>query len=532
MKINLVLILSIATIAALVAVGNDARTVRADVTYSWEYTGTNVYNETGTIFYEFAGLEIGETYRWDLYSVDDRTGQPLQSLGFRQLTPTTTTATTYFGRPIVGPLGPNDNTTVAPSGFQGPVAVVDSNGTILGKHFIASNPAAVNGSGWQDAGGNTGVDDKQVVGGFQVNGFCQNPAAAPINSDGWQHTFIPCSVLTVDGDYAIMHYQIDTTYTPTSDLRIIFFLIPTVDVELTIYIDDILSYQTTQNFVGMDCACVYDAFMIINTSGRVLPFVSSIQSSLAFVTGDNPMLANFDPGVYNYSRNDTAGWVSDGESVWIVSLDSTGNEWSLTAAGDVGPAGNQVLTTHAVTEAVWDSYHGYQLVADVLAGYSNTVVYSFTRDRSFRYAVGAFPGSAVTAQWINRAQDINAGLATAEEMEFNVQAFYDIIATVNNAQTFEQTVNEVLSNTGLDTPAGRAAVLMIILFCGMLGVAAFTGLRGNIYAYLIVWTGLGSVFILGGFGTLLVNTVYVIMTLGMWMFAMLIGGVISENDEG
>jgi hypothetical protein len=172
------------------------------------------------------------------------------------------------------------------------------------------------------------------------------------------------------------------------------------------------------------------------------------------------------------------------------------------------------------------------LVADVPAGYSNTTIYSFTRDRSFRYAVGAFPDSSVTAQWINRAQDINAGLATAEEMEFEVQAFYDIIATVNNAQTFEQTVNEVLSNTGLDTPAGRAAVLMIILFCGMLGVAAFTGLRGNIYAYLIVWTGLGSVFILGGFGTLLVNTVYVIMTLGMWMFAMLIGGVISEKDEG
>ena len=525
MKLKFLLYIAVAILITLTYVGG---TTKASVSYAWAYTGTNVYNDYGTIFYELSGLTIGQEYRWDLYSVDPRTGSLLQSLDFNTLTPTTTTSTMYFGAPITGPYGPNDRLTVGPEGFQGPVAVVDSNGTILGRHYVASNPGLIADSGWLLGTGNTAVNEKQVVGNSQVNGYCQNPAAAPINSDGWQHTFKPCSVATLDGDYAILHYQIDPTYVGPTTERMIFFEIPTVDVEMTVYIDDILSYQTTSNYAGTDCACVYYSFLIVNTSGNQLPFTNRSIEEEAFVTGDNPMRANFDPGVYNYSRNDGGGWVSDGESVWIVTLDPSRNEWTMESTNDTSLGGRVDLTTHAVTSAVWDSYHGYQEVADSTAGFSDSTVYAFARSRNFSYLTDTTAADDVVAQWINRASAINSGLATPTEMEFEVQAYYDIVDT--SIPTFEETVNTVIENIGFDTDAGSAILLALILFFGMIATAGLTGLSGNIYAYLIVWTGLGATFVIGGFGSVLVDAVYTIMTIGMWVFAMLIGGVLSEND--
>lgn len=518
-------ILAIA-IALLITFAYVGDSTKAAVTYGWQYTGTNVYNEFGTIFYEFTGLEIGAEYRWDLYTVDPDTGQLLQSVDFNTLVPTTVTGTMYFGSPITGPIGPNDRTQVVPFDYQGPLAVVDSNGSILGRHFVASDPGLQADSDWFSGAGNTAIYDKQVIGRFDVTGFCENPAAAPLNADGWQHTFKPCSVATLSDDYAILHYQIDPTYVPTSDLRVIFFEIPTTDVEMTLYIDDILSYQTTAS-ASVECACVYLSFMIVNTSGGYLPFVNNSIANAAFTTGDNPMTAEFPPGVYNYSRNDMAGWVADGESVWIVTDDPARNEWTLSGVGEVGVDGTQSLQAKAVTSEVWDSYHGYQLVADVDAGYSDTTIYTFAQTRNHIYTVGSSESTDVVAQWVNRASAINSGLATTTEMEFEVQFYYDIVTQ----RTFESSFAEVLNNAGLDNDPGRAIVLTIILFAGMIGVAGISGLGANIYAYLIVWTGLGATFILGGFGSLLVNTIFTIMTIGMWIFAMLIGGALSEDRD-
>lgn len=523
MRISLIAISLLTILTTLFAMGDKARPVAAAVNYSYSYDYTNVYN-IFDITYSFTGLDSNTEYRWSLYTVDPRDGALLTNLGSVLFTGGTTTTAQFGGTSWVNP----PSFISFPDDYVGPVAVVDSNGTILGWHFVAIFPTGTQNpnGGWLDAG-NTSFPDKQVVSDgnrFRQND-CQSPLYAPVNSDGWQHTFIPCSVTTQVGGYTLFHYQVDSTYVGPSTNRFMFFPIPDATVALEIGLDDLLNYQSpTVGFTGATEQVL--SFVVLNTNGDPLPFVNNFIADSAFTTYDNPIRAEFDPGVYNCSRNN-GGWISDCESVWIVTDDPALNEWTLTANVDsVGENGTQTLVSRAVTPEVWDSYHGFQQVADASAGYSDTTVYAFSRARNHSYTVAAGVATNVTAQWINRAAAINSGLATPTEMEFEVQAFYDIV----DIRTFEENVNEVLNNTGLDTDAGRAALLTIILFVGMLGTAAFPGIRSNIFAYLVVWTGLGSVYILGGFGTLLINTVFIILTVGMWLFGILMLQTGWENE--
>lgn len=524
MRIAGIIILSLilVTISSIVP-----KPASASVQYDWEYNAVNLYN-CYPIIYEFSSLDVSRANTWWLYTVDPSDGSLLQKLGFRQSIGSTTATEEFGGCSLDTTL--TDDAILYPENYTGPLAIVDNNGTILGRHFVTNYPTYGDNlfsSDWF-VNGNTTVNDKQVVGTDNVYGFCQNPVYAPLNVDGWQHTFKPCTVVTTVGDYAILHYQIDPLYSgPTTD-RLLFFLIPDVTVQLTIYIDDIIDFQTTSGYSVPYASRPesWYSFIILNTDGQPLPFVNNQRAASTFTTGNNPTIASFDPGVYNYSRNN-GGWISDGESVWIVSNDPNGQEWTLDAAvGQIGESGRQMLIARASSQGVWESYHGYQQVADSISGYSDTNIYAFSTARSHSYTVAGSATDDVTAQWINRASAINSGLATPAEMEFEVQAIFDISHQV----TLEENLNTVIGNLGLDSDSGRAALLMIILFVGMLGVAAFTGLRGSVFSYLIVWTGLGSVYIIGGFGTDLVNTVYLIMTLGMWVFAIM--SVTREDANG
>lgn len=487
------------------------------VSYTWSYDHTNVYNAR-TITYSFSGLDSGTIYRWDMYTVDPLTGALVESLG--QVATTNVTSTTAtFGGGIDQPVG----SIIFPVNYVGPIAIVDYySQTILGRHYVAQLPGYTNspGSEWFTGGGNTAVNERQVIGPRQFAGFCQNPAYGPINSDGWFHTFKPCSVATITDGFAILHYQMSPTYVTSSDY-IEFYDMPGSTGAISIYFDDIAAYQTD---TSIDSSTAY-SFIIVNTSGEQLPFIDNNRAVASFTTGSNPAITSLDPGVYNYVRTD-GSWISDGESVWIITDDPDLNEWTLTGVSEVGQSGNQTLRANAVTPEIWDSYHGYQLVADSDAGYSNTTIYGFRTTRTHTYQVSSTPSDDVTVQWINRASGINSGLATVAEMEFEVQHIYNVVDVV----TFEESISQVLTNTGLDTDSGSAILLTLLLFFGMILTAGISGLTGNIYAYLVVWTAIGSTFVLGGYGTLLVDTVYIIMTIVMWVFAMLIGGVISEEN--
>jgi hypothetical protein len=495
--------------------GNKAR---ADVFYDWEYNITNVYN-ISKITYEFTNLDANRANRWDLYTVDSDSGALLQSLGYRLLPVGTTTATVQFGGASLTTFDPT--AILYPDNYVGPLAVVDINGTILGRHFVTTFPSyGDTSSDWFSSSGNTALNDKQVIGVPDISGFCQSPVYVEINSDGWQHTFKPCSVSTLAGTFTLLHYQIDPTYVGPSTDRIIFFQIPDAVPLLEIYIDDIIAFQSSPGWSGGFTQVQAYSFIILNTSGNTLPFVDNMLSFSSFVTGDNPTIAEFDTGVYNYSRNN-GGWISDGESVWIVTDDPTLNEWTLTANVDsVGEAGQQTLTARAVTRNVWESYHGFQQVADVLAGFSDTTVYAFTQSRPHTYTVANLIATDVTAQWINRAAAINSGLATPAEMEFEVQAIYDIVDNV----TFEELINTNIIDFGLDTPSGSAALLTILLLIGMAGVASFSALRANLFVYWVVWTGIGGAYIMGGFATTLVTAVFGVITIGMLIYIWLYAG--------
>lgn len=522
LSLKYVILFALAAIVFAMAIGVSSK-ARADVEYTWSYDITNAYH-TAQITYSFSNLVVGRTYRWDMYLVNPTTGDPTISAGFQELVVTTaTTATVNFGGAPQNP--PLTDTVLFPDDYVGPIAIVDSNGTILGRHFVAQQPGYFDSldSGWFLSSGNTALNDKQAIGTGQFTGDCEGPAYAPINADGWQHTRVPCSVTTLQGGYALLHYQIDPTYVPTGSDKIRLFLMPTAEVALTIDLDDIINFQT-DNWTGATDQAY--SFVVINTAGNFLPFVDNSRAVGAYTTDDNPMMASIDTGVYNLVRNNP-GFVSDGESVWIVSDDPARKEWTLTAlSGSVSEGGQQTLRASAVTRNVWESYHGYQEVEDLFSSFSDTTVYGFVRNRSHRYTAANTAFDGVTPTWTNRAVAINSGLATVAEMEFVVSTTYDILTL---PPTLEESLNEVIGNTGLDTVSGRAAILTIVLFFGMLITATFVGLSGNIFAYLIVWTAIGGLYVFGGFGTDLIDVVYTIMTVGMWIFAM-VNATGGENE--
>jgi hypothetical protein len=493
------------------------------VDYTWSYNYTNVYN-TEFITYSFTGLNTGTVYRWDVFTTD-HSGALRANLGTIALTNVTST-TFQFGGAAFNSL---PGQIAFPHDYAGPVVVVDYyTNTTLGKHYIVENPAYRDPNAeWFGAPGNTTLTERQVIGTNQHLGECANPAYGDVNVDGWFHNYTPCSVLTPVGEFGILHYQLPTGITTTNDV-IDFYLMPGTDNPLTISMDDIIQYQLSScNFCGgtvTDNTSAF-SFIIVNTNGEPLPFIDNSLAASTFSTEDNPAIASFDPGVYNYVRDD-GSWVSDGESVWIISDDQEGIEWSLTGTGQVKESGTMNVTARAVTPEVWDSYSGYQEISDTDGGYSDATIYAFATSRTHNYQVSGTVSDGVLVEWIQRASGINSNLATVSDMEFIVSHTYDIIDVLS----FEENVNVILTDAGLNSDAGRAFLMTLVLFSGMLGTAGMTGLTKNIYAYLVVWTGLGAMVVLGGFSTLLVTTVWTFTTIGMWVFAMLIGGVISEEE--
>lgn len=509
-------------LVAVAAVSGFYKSERASATvlYSYGYDYVNVYN-VEQITYSFFSLSAAVPYRWDAYTVNPQTGALISSIGFREFTGGTTT-TVSFGGDVLAAFGGDE--ILWPPNYSGPIAIVDSNGTILGRHYVTQYPSYLNNptSGWFSGAGNTALNLKQVIGTnrfYGGEGFCENPVYTPINSDGWQHTFKPCSVITLSDGYAILHYQIDPTYQPGIDPplgSIWFFEIPTTNSVMEISLDDIIDYQTTGAYTGGTSESY--SFLVVNTSGIPLPFVETSRAATAFVTADNPLIGLLDPGVYNYSRYDAGlTWESDGESVWIISDDPQLEEWRITAnVGSVGVDSNQTLVTHAVTPEVWTAYHGVQQVVDSFSGYSNGIVYAFAQSRPHTYQVASTTATDNVVQWINRASAIFSGLATVAEMQFEVQTNFDIV----EFPTFEDKINQVIVNTGLDTDSGSAALLVILLAGGMMITAAMSGLRGNVFIYLVVWTGIGGTYIVGGFGTVLVNTSFAVFTMALWVFVL------------
>lgn len=505
----------------------------AAVNYDFEYNFANRYN-TEQVAYTFSNLDANTTYVWTVYTTSIATGGLLTQLGTSISTPddrsgSPTDETLIFGG-VQFSTAPG--TILYPTGYSGPIAVVDNEtGTILGRHFIVELPGFITSpnSDWIDgAVGNTTLGERQVIGPTRFSGPCRNPVYNEFNADGWLHSFNPCSVTTIENGFAILHYQITAAYDPASDDDdIIFYRVPTSTVQFTLPLNDLIEFQQTAAYTP---GTIQDNFIIVNTSGRLLPFLDNKRCSDSFNDAVNPCISGFLPGVYNYSRYDqTPTWVSDGESVWIVTEDATLREWEIQAVDEVRESGRQTVRITSTTEEVWESYHGQQVLVDSLVGTVDSAVYAFARSRTYPYTVSAFAGDA-TVQWSVAASAINSGLATPSEMAFSIEDAYTIIEIVY--PPFDESLNEVLENTGLDTDAGRAAVLTILLFVGMLGTAAFSALRSNIFAYMIVWTGLGSVFVLGGFSTLLVTTVYVILTIAMWLVSILMlqTGWLADED--
>lgn len=522
MRIRIFILAAIITLLAIPA----QKTALAAPPYDYDYGATNVYN-TFDLTYSFSNLDPDLTYIWYIYMVDPVTGFRTDQLASRVHLPDGVTTTALW---VYGASTPDKY----PKGYSGPLQVIDHYGNILGRHYVTPSPFAFGAvepwtnPDWYDTSGNTDRDEKQLIAPENVlAGECQSPLYAAINADGWHHTKTPCTVLTQQGDYALLHYIIDFNLYPAgTDDFITINGITTGSLNIIVF-DDIVEYSTGGNGTFSSPGGI--SFLVLNTAGTTLPFIDQTLSDASFVSGDDPHTLDMDSGVYSCERNETAfAWISDCESVWIVSEDPDGMEWGIEAgAENVGENGTQIVTTTAVTEEVWNAYHGFQEVEDIVSGYNDSTVYSFRTQGIHTYTVASTAQAAVEVTWTQRATLLATNLSTEEEMEFIVSDFYNIEVV----RTIEEAAEEVLCNFGMCTDLGRNAALMIVLFFSLMMIAFIPILNKQIYAYLISWTAAGGIFTLAGFATSLGTIMFTIATIALWIFALTIGRELVSADE-
>lgn len=476
----------------------DAQTIP----YTFEYNATNFYNGA-TLVYEFPALDNTQVYNWGLFTADPVTGNPLSYLGFRSLS-FVASGTIQFTQEFW------------PENYTGPIVVRDLlRQATLGRHFVSRIVPAP----WFSSSGNTALNDKQAPGPLITTGDCRSAPYQPINVSGWSHSGVPCASLTQVGGYGLLHYQIDPTYVGPSDIAIRFFNVPNSTAVLTIDIDDIIAYQVTSGYsLGFQIEAAY-SFMVVNTTGNPLPFVDNVVGNAAFTSSSsfNPLRAEFAPGAYNCRRDDIVAvtWISDCETVWLVSEDGAGLEWQIIPLDEVGENGTQTLTNTSKTLGIWDSYHGIMAATDVANGFTDSTVYSFALSRTYTYPITAGALEDVEVTWITAPSGIFSGLMTTLEAFFEVTNTYDIVEVV----TYEELIQTLLTRWGLDTDLGKNFLFVIVMTVALMIPAIFGLMRKSPVPYTILWIATG--------GLLLFAKIVTDLTLILWILMSLVLAVLS-----
>lgn len=521
------LILTLVTLGALLI---GVRNVHADPNYTYGYNATNFYT-TNSLVYEFSGLDAGQSYLWYIYTVDIETGLKDKLLSFRTLGPGVTVGSWNL-----------DFLDDLPADYSGPLYVIDRFDNVLGKHFVVPSPHLIeppwnnNGTGaWFCAAvgcGATPMNDKQVMSrfnnstesGVDIDPTCLYPIYKPFNSEGWHHYYDgTCGIITRAGEFGLLHFIIDPTDYPLgNDESIVFYDTPTTTSVLSVTLDQIVDYQVHDNYSGGATYVGLESFLIVNTSGSVLPFIDRDRAELSF-GAVNPMNATFAPGVYNQRRESVAtGFVSDSESVWMVSNDPLGLEWTVDVLNEpVGEGGTQQLVTTAVTPEIWNDYFE-QAVYDSLYGTISLFNFQFTTRNTFNYVVGA-PIENAAGIWDRQPINAFLGEATDVERSFLMTDLYDIV----EVKTFEEIFNQAVDDWGLATELGRNALMFALIFFGLAAVA-LSPLRNLMFVYVLTWTAIGGIYVIAGFSTSLGSTIFILSTVMLWVLSITSDYVFGE----
>lgn len=455
--------------------------------YTWEYDNQNFYRDYGITYY-MTGLTSGAEYRWT-YSLLDNSGLVIDVIAERSLVATGVTETVNISRDTF------------PANTFGPVRVTDNYGNTLATHFLADEFPNFPGTfEWEQSNGNTAENEKQSPGALYSSGPCIAPPYNETLNNGWQHTGRSCSVATTPGGYLLLHYRMDLADYGTGD-TIQFQLIEpeTLDV-FVVDIDEMVDYNAsgrTGPILGSSLGSQQTHnFVVLNTSGSTPPFIDPVISNLAFTSGQNPHRASFDPGAYTCTREDSVGtWVSDCESLFLVSNAPDGNEWRLTFnRGSVAP--NELQTARFVenTTQVVSAYQGGSNFTDSEVGLIDLTVYPFSANRSLVYNVAvadAAAGNTAVGSWTVFPATLPTDLMNPD------QAFFTAVSPITSElptylvadpNDFATGLAGIFEQTGFDTPAGQMMVVLVLTVLGS-GAMWFFHFPSIVYSIWYLFTG-------------------------------------------
>jgi hypothetical protein len=493
---------------------------QAAAVYSWEYDNQNFYQEYG-LTYRMTGLTIGAEYQWQFQQLDDN-GLVVDVIATRSLTATATSETIHI------------NNFEFPDNTFAPLKVIDNYGNILTKHYFAPEfPNFPGAFEWEQSNGNTLENEKQSPGALFNTGPCTSPPYNETLINGWQHTGVACSVATLPNGYMLLHYRMDTADYGSGYVIQMHQISPEVQDIYTFEIDEMVDYNRTghNTFFSAGSQQTHN-FVVLNTSGEPLNFIDG-QASLAF-TGDNPMRVSFDPGAYACTREDSVGaWVSDCESVMLVSNDPQGNEWSLDFVnGTVAPDGTQIGRFGQSTSQIHTAYSGGSTFSDSLNGVLDLTVYPFSTLRAFAYTIdaSAVDGTVVTGTWTLVPATLPTQLANPDQMFFTARRKADIgVPTYTVGEVdFGSGLREILIQTGFDTAAGQITLFIVLVVLGS-GLFWFFHIPAIVHSvwYLFV----GGLLLMVVIGNDVASGLFVILfTITAPLIALY--GIMGRNGEG
>jgi hypothetical protein len=245
----------------------------------------------------------------------------------------------------------------------------------------------------------------------------------------------------------------------------------TLDI-LELEIDELVDYNRTgQNTFFSPGSQQTHNFTVVNTSGNVADFANIVdgQARSAFSSGDDPWEADLPVGAYACTREDSGGsWLSDCESVLLVSNAANGNEWRFEFSNSrIQIDGTQSVTFGLSTSQIWDAYNGSWAFGDSEIGTVDTTVYAFSTSRLFDYDLtltSADIGDTAVGQWRVIPSSIPTDIATANEMYFDgvnpttqESPEYLVVAETETVAG----IRDILRDIGFDNPAGQMIVFLV-----------------------------------------------------------------------
>lgn len=498
------MVIAAAVLVAVFASGNnDVRAAHGvPEMYFSEYSATNFYSFDGILSYHFSDLQAGTEYSWLLQGVNSD-GSVGQAFTWKPHTGSTSVTVTWEG-------SEGDLDTIDGTLYAGALRVIDNFGRVVGKHYTLPGCNLI----LSVACKNTGID--WIVNGTAVNLETQRFGIGdhrfplqPLNSDNYFHPTETHSIVTTTfGDVTYLHYRL---FGAALNDQIRLYDMAAGTLAYTFQVSDLIDYQVDDRNSVLTPQYTEDSFVVLNTSGGVLPYIYKRENDTAFENAgslDNPHETILFHGAYDYTLTNNLGtWIADGESVALVT-EGGAVEWDVNVGqSNVAEAGFVSVELETASQRIYTSGYIDHLLSDSVEGVIDTANYAFQTRRHSAYQVSGVAAEDVETVWSISPIILNQELAGLGQRSFSVSATYDILgAAAISELDVGSRIENTLTGFGMDTPLGRGLGMLLIMGVVMLAVAKRGG--RSIIPFGLVYLAVGGGWLALGLGDTITTVLF------------------------